>query len=671
MKKGKVKNFTIGRKMKMIIAGVLAIIFTASAIWPGGVLWILLHPEKDQDASRASEQEMTDSVSEIVPVIQTDTNADINPEPTASMFAQLLQKSQIAAEEGNYTQALNLAEECLKNAETEDERLLALAQKGNMFFALEYYAAAEECFRSLLSADSADKSFSPGAVYDMLARCTLLQDKPDEAVDYCTAGIDISEEQDEILPGLYALRGTAYMSGGNFSAAINDFQKALDLDYSDPELLEEEIARCQELLENPELASLAFAGGDASAAELEAVSAYLSGNYSKAADCYEQLLGKGGSYSDAQLYSNIAKCRILLSQYDRAVDNCRKGIALGSTSENGTLYALLGTAYMAKGDNLSAADSFENALNHGYSDRAQLLSQAASCYYFAGRYSDCIRCCDSMPEGAGPNETTLWSALSRYAIGNYTAAVPLLEQSIGLQQNYCETDELYRILSQCHFMIGNHSAAVNAATLGIEESEGKSAPDMGLRAELYALRGTAKYSAGQTDSALKDFESAQACGINGIYDIYRQCALWEFQRGDYSKTISAGELALSSGEGTSDLFFVMGLSYFSLENYSSAKEMLRKCEALSPGTDNLYFYLGVCSFSVNDYQDAIDLFTRSIERAESLSQRSMYNRGLCYLQLEDYQSGKEDVQAAAEQTADPSVSKDATELLNSLKELFD
>jgi tetratricopeptide (TPR) repeat protein len=88
-------------------------------------------------------------------------------------------------------------------------------------------------------------------------------------------------------------------------------------------------------------------GGDSNS--WTCLSYYSLGRYAEAAAAYEALLATDQSYyTTAQIYSCIAKCRVLLGSYDEAIIQCNAGLNTGDTSEAGTLYALRATSYMAK-----------------------------------------------------------------------------------------------------------------------------------------------------------------------------------------------------------------------------------------------------------------------------------------------------------------------------------
>lgn len=295
-----------------------------------------------------------------------------------------------------------------------------------------------------------------------------------------------------------------------------------------------------------------------------------------------------------------------------------------------------------------------------------MYTQAAACYYFAGKYEDSVRCGEAaMKDETTDTEATLWTGLSYYMLQDYKTGAQWLERALNVNQQYCEKSEIGRILTRCYLLLGDYENASGAATKGLAETGDKTGSGSSMTGEMYALRGASYLSLGKYDSALSDFYSAIAMGYSNAYEIYKQCTLCNFLLGDYKQAVSCGERALDNGDGTAELYYWMGISYFSMNDYQKGEASLLLASKLDDTLENLYFYLGVCSFALEDYQQAADYFTTSINRGET-AERCTYNRGLCELQLEQYDKAKADIKSAAEQTTDASVASDAKELQESL-----
>jgi len=593
-------------------------------------------------------------------------------------FSRDLSYSNTASANGDYEKALEYAQKLEGLAKNDDELAAAYVQMGNIYSRLKKYGDALGYYNK--TEGLSQSKFAPSELSSLRARCYLLKEDAQGAIDECADGLSDPRADSATKAELYVFRGAAYMNIENYAAAAADFRSAIDAGSDDAETLKRQIALCDSLTGDKGGASASSAGAAPGGTERQravvqalgkagvaALSYYAMGAYDKAADAYTEMLSSGQTYyTKAQIYSCIAKCRIFTGQYDAAIKACGSGIKMKDKSESPTLYSLRGTANMAKGDNLAAAQDYDTAVKAGYSQPKAVYKQAAACYYFAGKYSDSVRCGEAAQSGeAADTEATLWVGLSYYMLQDYKAGAGWLERALKVNQSYCEKSEIGRILTRCYLLLGDYDSASVAATSGLEETGDKTGTGSAMTGEMYALRGASYLSLGKYDSALSDFYSAIAMGYSNTYEIYKQCTLCNFLLGDYKQAVSCGERALDNGKGTAELYYWMGISYFSLEDYQKGDASLQAAAQMDDTLENLYFYLGVCSFALGEYQRAADYFTTSIDRGQT-AERSTYNRGLCELQLEEYDKAKADIKSAAEQTTDASVASDAKELQENL-----
>jgi len=657
------------RWLKRLSAGVLAAVMLVSSV---ALSQVALARKSAEEATRKADAETVNALdpnnSAKVTAPWSAESEDSQEIKTDEPYSDAYLKATSAIEAKDYQTALKNIEECERLASNASQQAAALALEGNVYIYQGEYEKALGAYSKIQPLQQ--ESFTPAELYYMKARCRLLLDEAQGAADECSAGIQALQSGDKLAADLYVLRGTADMRLGSYAAAADDFRSAIKSGYQDSETLYEQISLCSYLTgDYADSIKTGEKTGDGSkdSNNWMALSYYAMKLYDQAADAYEQLLKSDQTYyTKAQIYSCIAKCRIYLAQYDAAIDECNAGIKTGDKSELPTLYSLLGMAYMAKGDNLSAAKNFDLAISKGYQDAETLNTQAAACYYFGGDYDAAVRCGLTALKGAsGDTEAVLWVGLSYYMQQDYQKAVDYLNRSLNVQQVYCETSEISRILTRCYLLDGKYEAASDAATQGLK-MEGSRAASNPMTNEMYALRAASYLSQGKYSDALKDFYSAIAMGYSNAFEIYKQCTLCNFLLGDYQQAVSCGERALDNGEGTAELYYWIGISYFSLEEYDKAKSELELAKSLDDNQKNLYFYLGVCCFSQKAYQEAADDFTVSIDRNET-AERCTYNRALCMLQLDQYDKAKEDLKAAASQTSDASVAADATDLMEKLQ----
>ena len=658
--------------LKRLCAGVLAAVMLISSF---AISQVALAKKNAAEATRKANAETlnaldpNDSAKVTAPWSEGDENS--RQTEAGDPYSEAYRGAAAAIEAKDYQTALKKISDCERLAANASQQAAALSLEGNVYLYQGEYQRALEVYTKIQSLRQ--ESFTPAELSYMKARCRLLLDEAQGAEEECSAGIQALQDNDKLAADLYVLRGTANMRLGSYAAAAEDFRSAIKSGYRDSKTLYEQISLCSYLTgdyEDSVKTGEKTGSGSKDSNNWMALSYYAMKMYDRAAEAYEELLKSDQTYyTKAQIYSCIAKCHIYLAQYDAAIEKCNAGIKTGDQAEMPTLYSLLGMAYMAKGDNLQAGKNFDTAISKGYQDAVTLNTQAAACYYFGGDYGDAIRCgLTALKQAGGDTEAVLWVGLSYYMQQNYKDAVDYLSRSLHVQQGYCESSEISRILTRCYLLDGKYEEASNAATLGLK-MEGSGAAANQMTNEMYALRAASYLSQGKYSEALKDFYSAIAMGYSNAFEIYKQCTLCNFLLGDYQQAVACGERALDNGEGTGELYYWIGISYFSLEEYEKAENELKLAKSLDDQQKNLYFYLGVCCFSRNAYQEAADDFTISIDRNET-AERCTYNRALCMLQLDQYDKAKEDLKAEASQTTDASVAADAKDLMEKLQSVL-
>ena len=152
--------------------------------------------------------------------------------------------------------------------------------------------------------------------------------------------------------------------------------------------------------------------------------------------------------------------------------------------------------------------------------------------------------------------------------------------------------------------------------------------------------------------------------------VYAQ-TLFELQRFEEAITQYKTLLAEENEQiGTTELWYLLGLTYLQLSNYEESEEALLKAKASNSDLDGLDYYIGICQMSREDYQAAVNSFTAAIE-AGSMLQHSHYSRGVCRMMVEEsFESALADLQFASEYTGedgDPNVKQQADDLLAQLQ----
>lgn len=82
------------------------------------------------------------------------------------------------------------------------------------------------------------------------------------------------------------------------------------------------------------------------------------------------------------------------------------------------------------------------------------------------------------------------------------------------------------------------------------------------------------------------------------------------------------------------------------------------------------YYRGICLLSMNRPEEAVEAFTLSIDLG-FLPQFCYYNRGVCYVNLLEYEKALEDMERALETGDDEELTQAATALQTELMEYLD
>lgn len=616
------------------------------------------------------------------------------PEETAETLAFLLayEKFSEAQEAGDYEAALDAADECLALADTEEKEGIALTQRGNALFALSRYGESAESFRQALTKDLGE-AVSRGELQGMIARCCILTEDLEEAMVACNAALAESGEDEAATAEYTALRGLIQVLRGDYAAAKADYLEAQRLGYPDEAFLQVQIEQCEELIQaqaaaaaqppastpvtpvpttpdpepeatpDPEPVPEETEIGPTEA-EKNAAVYYFAGEYQQAAETFRSLLGNSTYYTDQQLYANLARCAYLLGDFAGCVENCTAGLAEEEDSERASLYTLRGSAYMAAGDAAPAAADFLAAVEAGGEDPLLNTLQATVCLYFSGDYAQCIAVGTPLAEEEGYGEAALWVALSRYMVGDADAAA-WLRHALTLEQAYCRQDELCRLLARTEFQNGNYTAVIEAAqvcfALGATDPDG-----LDIQLELHYLAASAYLAQAKYAEALAEYREALPWTGASPGEIASQMTLCAFLLGQYPEAVTYGGEAVAAGYESADLFYWLGLAQVSVEDFTAGRETLKRCQSLDVRRENIWFYIGVCSFSLEDFEEAAQAFSASIEAEEAAADRSRYNRSICYLQMEEYELAKEDLELAAASST-PDVAADAQNLLESVR----
>lgn len=209
------------------------------------------------------------------------------------------------------------------------------------------------------------------------------------------------------------------------------------------------------------------------------------------------------------------------------------------------------------------------------------------------------------------------------------------------------------------------------AITAIEEFKAAgSAGDDTLMGILEFLLGGCYVQTAEHEKAVSAYQNAIKLG----YDqgtCLEQIILSCFELGEYETLAMAGQQLLEMENVIlSDPALVyqeLGISHVYLGSFEKALGFLEQANALLEEPQANGYYRGICLISLERPQEAIEAFTASIEEGALLSY-CYYNRGVCYLDLQDYEQTKADLEKTIEIGDDPSLTEAAEDVLEQLKQ---
>jgi tetratricopeptide (TPR) repeat protein len=215
----------------------------------------------------------------------------------------------------------------------------ALSTLGELLIKVDDFAGAKTCYEKLLKQKPANAEYmvSLSAAYYNL-------DKSTEAIEWAGKAISLNPKSDFA----YYKRGLALLLKGDTTAALNDINKAIELDseyfnyhYSKGfvfynqdknELAKTEFLKCRQL-DSTSTDALFYLG---------AIQFYLK-DFTGSAKIFDQLFVEDPDYSDAYYYR--AKCDMNTEDYTSAIKFFSKGIALDSAYADYDMYYSRGIAF--------------------------------------------------------------------------------------------------------------------------------------------------------------------------------------------------------------------------------------------------------------------------------------------------------------------------------------
>lgn len=117
--------------------------------------------------------------------------------------------------------------------------------------------------------------------------------------------------------------------------------------------------------------------------------------------------------------------------------------------------------------------------------------------------------------------------------------------------------------------------------------------------------------------------------------------------GKYKEAIAEFNEALKLNSSSSDIYYYLGICYYSLDDYAQAIANLKKAMEKDPDNPDLYYYLGASNYSIGKFKEAVNYLQKALDM--SPDDGVVYSvLGLCNYALGQSEIAKQNLNKAKE-----------------------
>lgn len=219
------------------------------------------------------------------------------------------------------------------------------------------------------------------------------------------------------------------------------------------------------------------------------------GKYQLAEKCYTKLIDAGNATTT--IYSNRARCRLLLENYKGTIYDCEQYFAIGGIDTDGTIYAMQGTGLMNVENYTTAVEAFYQAILNGYKAPAEIYAQTMLCNYVLGDYEAVIGDCNKYLaiENKDTAKAYQWLGFAQMELSQFDNAKTSFSTCISVEDTI---KDIHYYKGVCNTTLQNYEEALQDYTESINRGES-------LQLSYYN-RGLCYLSLGKYEDARNDFQ---------------------------------------------------------------------------------------------------------------------------------------------------------------------
>ena len=358
-----------------------------------------------------------------------------------------------------------------------------------------------------------------------------------EIIKICTQILSLSDANNKRKTTAYILRGVAYDSIGEYGRAIQDFDKAIELEPNDAETY------CNR--------------GNAYTNK---------GEYDRAIQDYDKVIELEPKHVEAHAHRGAAYGN--KGEHDRAIQDFDKAIELDPSDAE--VYCIRGIAYEHKGEYNRAVQNYDKAIELDPYDKKAYYNRG-NAYAHKGKYDRAIQDYDKAIE-LDPNYAEAYHSrgVAYEHKGEYDHAIQDQSKSIELKSDYAEA---YYGRGIAYSHKGEHDRAIQDYDKAIEIK-----PNY---AGAYYNRGIEYADKDEYDHAIQDYD--KAIEIKSDYvEAYNNRGIAYGCKGEYDRAIQDYDKAIELNSKHIEAYYNRGIAYRRKGEYGRAIQDYDKAIELEP-----------------------------------------------------------------------------------------
>jgi len=356
-----------------------------------------------------------------------------------------------------------------------------------------------------------------------------------------------------------------------------------------------------------------------------------------------------------------AEIAIGKTDYDRAAKFLNKCIPLSPDElQKAELYNRLGCVYMLTEDSAQAQQAFDSSIGINPEEPTPYLLRA-QLRYQNGDASGAAEDADAYLNLGGQDREMLSTAASICELGgNLENAVEAFNRMLRGEAEDSEKALAYAERGRVKYLLGQNEEAVD------DINRARQLDESVLTGVHYAIVGLYAYDTGDYANSREDFLKAARLSEDGNAEYYEQAILCGYLSEDFDFIRQTIAEARKKNMMTANSLLIEGILLFSEERYEDAEAALTEC--LDKGTivTGVYYYRALSRMALGNFEQAAEDFTEALNWEENKNE-CIFNRGVCYYAMEDFEKATADLQFIAEESGDEALALSAEELLATLK----